>query len=70
MRLQSCEKVMESCTAQCKTFLFSVKTVVRESGNFDLVHLKKEEDKKINFGNPCSHGQAPAQFFVACSMEQ
>ena len=30
MRLQSCEKVMGWCTAQCEMLLFCVKTVVKE----------------------------------------
>ena len=36
------EKPMGSCTAQCEMLLFCVKPVMRESGNFELPHLKKE----------------------------
>ena len=31
-----------SCTAQCKMLLFCAKTVVRNSRNIELPHLKKE----------------------------
>ena len=44
-----CEKVMESCTAQCKILPFCAKTFMRESCNFDPAWLKREE-KKTNFG--------------------
>jgi len=43
MRLQSCEKVMGWCTAQCKMLLFCVKTIVKESHNFELACLKTEK---------------------------
>ena len=39
MRLLSCEKAMGSCTAECKTLPFCVKTVVKESGSFELARL-------------------------------
>jgi len=38
MRLQ---KAMGWCTAQCKMLLFSVKTIVKESHNFEL---EKQDD--------------------------
>ena len=40
VRLQSCEKAMGWCTAQCKMLLFCVKTIVKESCNFELGRLK------------------------------
>jgi len=43
VRLQSCEKVMGWCTTQCKMLLFCVKTIMRESRNFELTRLKKKE---------------------------
>ena len=46
MRVQSCEKVMGWCTAQCKMLLFCAKTVVKESRNFELAHLKKKKKKE------------------------
>ena len=45
MRLRSYENAMGSCTAQCKMLLFCAKTVMRESGNFELAGLKKEGKK-------------------------
>jgi len=41
VRLQSCEKVMGWCTAQCKMLLFFAKAIVKESRNFEL-----EEEKE------------------------
>ena len=47
-RLQSCQKAMGSCTAQCKMLLFCANTVVRESAKFELARLKKEEEEEEN----------------------
>jgi len=44
VRLQSCEIVMESCTAQYKMLLFHVKAIARGSCSIELARLKKEED--------------------------
>ena len=41
MRLQSCEKAMGWCSAQCKMLLFWAKTI------FELAHLKKKGKNKI-----------------------
>ena len=48
VRLQSCEKAMGWCTAQCKMLPFCVETIVKESCNFVLAHLKKKKRKKKN----------------------
>jgi len=36
VRLQSCEKAMGWCTAQCKMLLFCMKTTKKEPHNFEL----------------------------------
>jgi len=41
------QKAMGWCTAQCKMLLFSAKTIVKESHNFEL---DKEEDDDNCFG--------------------
>ena len=52
VRLQSCQKAMGSCTAQCKMLLFSANTVVRESAKFELARLKNEEENRYwRFGD-------------------
>jgi len=33
-------------TAQCKMLLFYAKTIVKESHNFELAHLKKKKKKE------------------------
>ena len=43
--LQSCEKAMGWCIAQCKMLLFCVKPIVKESCNFEL-HIPSEEEEK------------------------
>jgi len=45
VRLQSCEKVMRSCTAQCKMLLFHAKTTMRESCNF----WRNKENEETDF---------------------
>ena len=50
MRLRSCEKAMGSCPAQFKMLLFCVKTVVKESGSFELATPSEEKNKKIKEG--------------------
>jgi len=44
--------VMGWCTTQCKMLLFCVKTIVKESHNFELAHLKKKRrrNKEKHFG--------------------
>jgi len=37
-------------TAHCKMLLFCVKTIVKESRNFELAHLKKKKNEK-HFGH-------------------
>ena len=49
VRLQSCQKVMGSCPAQCKMLLFRTNTVVGESAKFELARLKKEEEEKTTW---------------------
>ena len=46
MRLQSCEKVMGWCTAQCNMLLFCMKTIMKESYNFELACLKKKKRER------------------------
>ena len=46
MRLQSCEKAMDWCTAQCEMLLVCVKTIVKEPPNFELAHGKKKKKEK------------------------
>ena len=46
VRLQSCEKAMGWCTAQCKMLLFRAKTNVNESCSFELACLKEKKMKK------------------------
>jgi len=50
-RLQSYEKAMGWCTAHCKMLLLLVKTIVKESCKFELVHLQKKKKKKETFGD-------------------
>jgi len=42
------KKAMGQCTAQCKMLLFRARTIVRDSGNTELAHLKKKEERKKN----------------------
>ena len=42
VRLQSCEKEMDWCTAQCKILLFCARTIVKGSSKFELACLKKK----------------------------
>ena len=46
VRLQTWEKVMGWCSAQWKTLLFCVKTIVKESHKFELARHKKKKKKK------------------------
>jgi len=39
------------CTAQCKMLLFCVKTIVKDSRNFELARLKKKKKKEKHFGH-------------------
>jgi len=39
-------KAMGWCTDQCKMLLFCVKTIMKESHNFELAHLKKKKTRK------------------------
>ena len=41
VNLQSCEKVMGWCTAQCKMLPFCAKAIVKESRNFELEEGKE-----------------------------
>ena len=38
---------MGPCIVQCKMMLFCVKTIMIDSHNFELAHLKNEEEKQI-----------------------
>ena len=49
---------IRSCTAQCKMLLLFLKTVVIESSNFELAHLKKEDE------NP--HSQLSGLVLLQC----
>jgi len=44
--LWSFEKAIGWCTAQCKMLLFYVKTIVRDSCNFELAHRKKNKKEE------------------------
>jgi len=60
--LESSEKVMGwSTTWKCYKLLFHVKTIVKESHNFELAHLKKKKERK-HFG----HGQLSGLVLIQC----
>jgi len=52
------------CTVQCKMLLFCVKTIMKESWNFELSHLKKKKARK-NICNLVTSGMVLWQCFFA-----
>ena len=65
VRLQGCEKTM-LCTLLCKMLLFHVKTVMAESGNFQLTRPKKEEEEDNQIMIDC---QLPGFGALQCIFE-
>ena len=45
------KKVMGRCTAQCEMQLFRATTIVRDSDNTELAHLKKKEKHFARFAS-------------------
>jgi len=43
------------CTAQYKLLLFCVKTIVKESHNFELAHASEEEERRRKEGKHFGH---------------
>ena len=72
MKLQSSQKAMGSCTAQCKMLLFCANTVVRESAKFSGAYGRSDFDQRpittfssrytwLIYTHACTHTDLPLQ---------
>ena len=56
---------MGLCKAQCKMLLFCVKTDMEELHNFELAHMKKEEEEETDLPIWQLSGLVLSQFFFS-----